>query len=161
MRHDVQSLTAMETHTEHDDPLGRAPVLSGLAGRDPFVVPDSFFDRFPNEVRTIILARKHRRSFFRTAWMYRAAIAIPSMALVAAVWWYAQRGPKHPGDQLASISIPSIDELSALEERDLLASIPSTELASLATVGIDLNDDELAAYVDHEGLDLTEYMLEP
>jgi hypothetical protein len=151
----------METHTEQDDPLGQAPLLSGLAGRDPFVVPDGFFDRFPNEVRTIILARKHRGSFFRSAWSYRAAIAIPSMALLAAVWWFAQRGPMDQGAHLASISIPSIDDLSAQEEGELLASIPSTQLASFATVGIDLNDDELAAYVEHEGLDLTEYMIEP
>lgn len=65
------------------------------------------------------------------------------------------------GAHLASISIPSIDDLSAQEEGELLASIPSTQLASFATVGIDLNDDELAAYVEHEGLDLTEYMIEP
>lgn len=143
-----------------EDLKHHAPTLAGLPARDPFVVSEGFFDRFPHEVQAVIAARaSHGSARYGALWLRRAALALPLIAILIMAWWSIRTEPGTT--ELAVISAPSVEGLSALEERDLLALLSDEDLNAMGTVAIDLDEDEMAAYVEHEGLDLTDYVTEP
>lgn len=152
----------MNDERENDELRRLAPTLFGASRQDPFVVPDDLFDRFPHEVQAAIVERGRRRGWSGLPVLVRRlVIALPVIAMLATAWWLFRTQSVPAGSEMAQISTPSLDDLSLLEEHDLLAALPDDELPSLSTVEIDLNDQELAAYVEHENIDLTEYALEP
>ena len=152
----------MNEERENEELQRMAPTLFGMPRQDPFVVSDDLFDRFPHEVQAAIVAREKQRGWSGLpVLMRRLAIALPVIAMLAAAWWLFRTPPTQVGNNMAQISTPSIDDLSLFEEHDLLAALSDEELPSLSTVELDLNDQELAAYVEREGIDITEYALEP
>lgn len=149
----------MERYDPHDDLKRIAPTLHGLDRRDPFVVPEGFFDRFPHDVQAAIAAGRQRKGWSaRPLFVRRIAVALPVAALLAGTWWGFQRNDGPVGPELAST--PSLDELTWSEEHDLLASIAEEDLPTLGTTTLELTDDELAAYIEHQDIDLTELIAE-
>jgi hypothetical protein len=150
----------MNDTNEPDDLKRSAPTLFGLPKADPFVVPEGFFDRFPHEVQGLVTAKKHRGSTW-SVWK-RVAIALPAMALLGLGVWWATR-PLHQPEHLDGITAASLTdgELDALGDDELAALteevIPLADLEQeLGQVGIRLNDDELIAYFEGEGVDMNE-----
>lgn len=150
----------MNAMNDPDDLKRSAPTLFGLPKADPFVVPEVFFDRFPHEVQGLVTAKQHRRSTW-SDWK-RVAIALPALALLGlGVWWAARPMPEP--DHLAALANASLtdgeldalgdDELAALTEEVMPLADPQQELGQ---VGIQLNDDELMAYFEGEGVDMNE-----
>jgi hypothetical protein len=150
----------MNDTNEPDDLKRSAPTLFGLPKADPFVVPEGFFDRFPHEVQGLVTAKKHRGVNW-SAWK-RTAIALPALALLGLGVWWATRPSPQP-DHLAALTGVSLTdgELDALGDDELAALteevIPLVEPEqALGQVGIRLNDDELIAYFEGEGVDMNE-----
>lgn len=149
----------MEHLNEADELKRSAPVLFGLPKTDPFVVPDGFFDRFPHEVQVLVVARTNSRPTWNL-WR-RMAIALPAIAIIAGGIWWMQRAPLTPTIaqvEVTPLTNAELDNLDDAEMRVLVEeSAPAPDAsADLGAVDLQLNDDEVLAYLDNEHADLTE-----
>lgn len=139
-------------HTNGPDELHDAPLLSKLRGSDPFVTPEEFFERFPQEVQQRI--RSHERGGwtlrpkFRPAWVIGTTV----MGLLMAVS-VLLREPTSPTLQ-AGEELPAMPDelvLDSWDDDQFLAEIVSEE-GTVTGVAHDLDAEELAAYIEHEEL---------
>ena len=148
----------MEPLNEHEELKRIAPTLYGMEKHDPFVVPDGVFDRLPHEVQAAIVARAYRSGCLALPVLVRRlGIALPVVALLTGAWWILHN---KPGTAVAELSTtPSLDELSWSEEHELLASLDE-QVPGMEVADIDLTDDELAAYLAYENIDLTDQLTE-
>lgn len=141
-------------HPNGPDDLRDAPLLSKLRGSDPFVTPEGFFERFPQEVQQRIHQRERAgwslRPAFRPAWVVGTTVA----ALVVTVFMVL-RDPVSPVLQAELTEEPVVmpDELvlDTWNADQLLAEIASEE-GTVTGVAHDLDTEELAAYLEHEEL---------
>lgn len=149
----------MEASNNNDELERIAPTLHRLQGRDPFMVPDGFFDRFPHEVQAAIVAREQLRGWAALPLLARRlAIALAVAAVLAGGWWIRNN---KPGTAIAQLSTtPCLDDLNWSEEHELLASLEE-DLPTMEAADIRLTDDEIAAYITHENIDLTDLLTEP
>lgn len=152
---------AMEDRHEHEELKRIAPTLFSMEQRDPFVVPDGFFERFPHEVQAAIAAREKGGGWAGLPVLVRRlAIALPVIALLAGAWWHFSRNIHRSA--IAELSTtPSLDDLSWLDEQDLLASLDDADLDAFGSADLELSEAELAAYLLHENVDITELITEP
>ena len=138
-----------------------APTLHGLPKVDPFVVPAGFFERFPHQVGDAIASRQGRRQGAWQPWM-RWAFALPALLLL--LWVGLRSLPGPAGEQVAQVAglqdtMP--DELSGLADVDLAAYVEEEAGAiDLAGVNVELNDEEMLAYIATEDIDLAELIIE-
>ncbi len=150
----------MNDPTGTDDLKRSAPTLFSLPKGDPFVVPEGFFDRFPHEVQHLVTA-KHGHGNVWSAWK-RFAYALPVIALLGLGLWWAIHPVEEPGPLAMPAAAPFTDgELDQLGDDELLAlSEDVTPLAdpaeAIGYVDIQLNDDELMAYLESNGADINE-----
>ena len=144
---------------EGNDPLNEAPMLRSLKGRpDPFVVPDGFFDRFPNVVQQSVAGKGSSLRSFGYKW---AALAIGITIAVMAIWWALPVKNGQADDPLAQLPIDiSPDELP-IDEYAIweIYTDPTTPL--FEDVSIVLDETELIAYLEHENIDVELLILEP
>lgn len=141
-------------HTNGPDELRDAPLLRKLRGSDPFVTPEGFFERFPQEVQQRIRSRERGRwslrAVFRPAWVIGATV----IALILTVF-LVLREPTAPLLQAELTEERAVmpDELvlDTWNTDQLLAEIASEE-GSVIGVAHDLDAEELAAYIEHEEL---------
>ncbi len=145
----------MDHGTENDDLERIAPMLSRIPRTDPFVLPEGFHDRFAQEVQ----ARLPRASTaaVRHTWLRRAAFALPVLAALLAVWWMLRPPAPNAIAPTAAVAVPATEAVAALED-DLLHDLSTAELADLAPApeAPALTPDELAAYYDLTGTDVTD-----
>ena len=141
-------------HTNGPDELRDAPLLSKLRGSDPFVTPEGFFERFPQEVQQRIRSRERGRwslrPVFRPAWV----IATLMVAVVVTVFM-VMREPTAPDLQAElteePATMPDELDLDSWDDDQLLAEIVSEE-GTVTGVAHDLDAEELAAYIEQEEL---------
>ena len=139
-------------HPNGPDELCDAPLLSKLRGSDPFVTPEGFFERFPQEVQQRIRQRERGgwslRPVFRPSWV----IGTTALGLVVAVF-VLLREPTSPALQAQEEHPVMPDELvlDTWNADQLLAEIASEE-GTVSGVAHDLDTEELAAYIEHEEL---------
>lgn len=141
-------------HSNGPDELRDAPLLSKLRRSDPFVTPEGFFERFPQEVQQRIRQRERAawslRPVFRPAWVIGTTV----IALILTVF-LVLREPTTPLLQAELTEEPAVmpDELvlDTWNTDQLLAEIASEE-GSVSGVAHDLDAEELAAYIEHEEL---------
>ena len=153
----------MEPLNDHEELERNAPILFGIPKTDPFAVPDGFFERFPHEVQARIVAQNNTRSSWQ--WWKRMAVALPVVVLLAgAIWWSQQTAPVENSlatTQFAPLPDADLDEL---DDNDLLALalVPDAQDAQpeLGNVNVNLNDNELLAYLENENADLDELITE-
>ncbi len=150
----------MNDPTASDDMKRSAPTLFGLPKTDPFVVPEGFFDRFPHEVQGLLTARRPNDGL-RSVWK-RVAMALPVVALLGLGSWWALRPAQLPMPVYSIATAPLNDgELDQLNDDELLAltedvSPLADPAEAMGQVEIQLNDDELIAYLDGAGVDYNE-----
>lgn len=151
----------MNDRHENEELERIAPTLSAREPRDPFVVPEGFFDRFPHEVQAAIAARARRRGWAGLPVpVRRLAFALPLIALLVGTWWYFNtEGDSTPIAELSTT--PSLEELSWSDQEYLLASLEEEGFATAAFTDVELTEAELAAYLMHENVDITELITEP
>ena len=147
-------------HLDDLNELARtAPTLHGLPKVDPFVVPDGFFERFPHAVGDAIAARERRVSGGWRPWM-RWALAVPAVALLV---WAGLRagGSDRASDGLAELPVLTSDELVEITDADVMAYLEEGGgTIDLEQVDVDLNDDEMLAYLATQDVDITELITE-
>jgi hypothetical protein len=150
----------MDPLTDNDDWKRDAPHLAGLPKADPFSVPDGFFDRFPHQVQAAIVAQEQTTTSAQP-WWKRLSIALPIVALMGLAVWMLMRDT--PVAEVPAVAVtPLTDgELDAMDDHELLAAFDETDAEEitpedLGGVVIDLNDDELLAYLEHEDTDLAD-----
>ncbi len=150
----------MERLNENEELKGIAPFLAGLPEADPFVAPDGFFERFPHQVQAAIAAQQPAAAP-AWSWWKRISIALPIIALVGLGTWFlvSNNAPVEPVE--VAVTPLSDSELQAMDDTDILAAfdLEDTEEITaddLGGVDIDLNDDELLAYLEIEDTDISE-----
>lgn len=151
----------------HDDNSTRAQgpsFLETLPTADPFVVPELFFERFPHEVQAALLHRRSARTNVWHSWK-KLAFALPVAAIAILglrIWLTNDTASTAPIE--VTVTPLTEDELSALGENELLTLLendPTTlDPTGLGNVDIDLEEEELFAYLESEHTDLTELIIE-
>lgn len=141
-----------------------APTLHAVPRKDPFLVPDSFFEHFPHQVQAAITRQDQRSSRTWSPWK-RLALAFPVLALLGLGIWWITRPPAVIADAAMAIVPLSDEELDLMDEEDVLAALDgsaatSTSTTDLGQVDLQLNDDELLTYLETEGADLTDLIIE-
>lgn len=141
----------MNENHEHEELKRLAPTLHRLKGRDPFVVPDGFFERLPHAIQASLVEQEASASTWGI-WSRRAVWALPvCAALVVAVFWAMPKETEVDGPALAESQHVVWDEFDASE-------IPATWYADAPGLGattLELNDSEWLAYWEEQGsLDL-------
>jgi len=139
---------------EHDlqDELRDAPLLKGVRGNDPFVVPEGFMDRFPHQVQQAAtpMPRTVGAAWERARWYWPAGIAIGMLAVLFIL--------RHPGTDPGAT--PLAEELIDPYELGLLGSDDASTLLleadgpTLADVYLPVTDDELLGYIASEEIAL-------
>lgn len=152
----------MERSDEMDELKHLAPTLHGLKRTDPFTVPDGFFERFPHQVQAAIVERKRSSAPAWTWWM-RAAIALPVVALAVTGLWMLRTQQPDATAQPVAVTPLTDRELDALDDAEVLAAFDlsrTNELTDedLGAVDLQLNEDELLAYLENE--DITDLIVE-
>lgn len=154
----------MKPNDDSTSPAQGPSFLDTLPRTDPFVVPEVFFDRFPHVVQAAIVQRQPAGATVWFSWK-KLAFALPVAAVAVLglrTWLKNTPVPTAPID--VAVSPLTEDELSALGENELLTLLendPSTlDPTDLGNVDIDLDEEELFAYLESEQTDLTELIIE-
>ncbi|MCB9166435.1 MAG: hypothetical protein H6595_03055 [Flavobacteriales bacterium] len=135
-----------------------SPLLHGIPRTGPFEVPQGFFDRFPHEVQQQITARPANR------WpllLRRAGIALPIAAMLAVVLWYFTTTPDPGTDTIAIVdttTAPNVDDLLLLDDDATFAALAVEDPQAALGSAPDLTDEEIVAYFEDEGTDITELL---
>lgn len=147
--------TPMKELNDNKELQRSAPTLFGLPKQDPFVVEDSFFQRFPHEVQALASKSAQTPAF---TWLKRAAVALPAVALVL----FAVFSLRGPGTSVASAPVTEEALISAASEQfdteTILANVPAEDWPVFDSVTVQLTPTEALAYVDQHDIDLTEYL---
>ena len=148
----------MEPRNAHDE-LKDAPTLRAMPKVDPFVVPEGFFERFPQQVQARIA--KPQGSFARLWRVFteappalRLAGITAVVALVAGVVYFNLTNAPEQAPTIAQINVePNEIDLDAIDDADLFAMIDE-EPEPMTQVGADLSTEEMEAYLENENLPL-------
>ena len=138
------------------DELMDAPLLRSIPQHDPFVVPDGFFDRFPQAVQERIAAQAPISWSDRLAAMLRPRVVVGSLAAIAIVATTWMLRPAAPSGSTISLGVAVEPEEVLSNEVDdelLFAALNSNE-PLLDAVDLPLSDAELEAYLENEELPL-------
>lgn len=142
---------------DNNDELRDAPTLRGIPKVDPFVVPDGFFDRFPQQMQQRIAAEQARRARWSMGlpmWTVKPAFGALALVAVVVLAWalWPSTDPAIAPTQLAAYETP--DHLTDdLEAEDIYAAL-SADDPLLAEADLGLTNEELAEYIDREELPL-------
>jgi hypothetical protein len=137
-----------------------APFLAGLPKADPFAVPDGFFERFPHQMQAAITTPRHSPGF-AWSWWKRLAIALPVLALVGLGIWMLSGGDGHVEPATVAVTPLTDGELDAIDDNEIFAAFDDTDADDMTAedfgeVALQLNDDELLAYLENEDADITD-----
>lgn len=150
----------MGTEHETDDLKRLAPTLASLPKVDPFMVPEGFFERFPHQVQARVT--RSRPTPGLASWVKRLAFALPVVAALVGAWWVFR------GDdaelQAVAVVIPaaSVDDLELLDHPEAFAELAEENAAveALPATSLELNDEELAVWLENESTDPSELIAE-
>lgn len=142
---------------DNNDELRDAPTLRSIPKVDPFVVPDGFFDSFPQLMQQRIAdehARKARWSLSLPEWVVKPAFGVLAMAAVAALVWtcWPAADPVTEPVQLSAYETPE-HVTDDLEADDIYAALSAND-PLLAEADLAFTDEELAEYIEREELPL-------
>lgn len=141
--------------TYGEDLAREAPLLSSLPKSDPFLVEPGFFERFPHEVQA--LASKPARAYW-PLWIRRAAMALPAAALVLFTLHSLRPEAGQPTDGLPDENELIYSLSGQLSTDEILDGATAEEWPEFGTVTIELTPEEALAYVDHNQIDLNDYL---
>lgn len=154
----------MDHLTDNEELKRDAPFLAGLPKADPFAVPDGFFERFPHQVQAVITAQRPAPGF-TWSWWKRLAIALPVVALACLGAWMLTDGDGSVDPPSVAVTPLTDGELDAIDDNEIFAAFDDSDASditaeNLGEVALQLNDDELLAYLENEDADITELITE-
>ncbi len=138
------------------DDLKDAPLLRSIPQHDPFVVPDGFFDRFPQTVQARIAAQQPTSWSDRLVAMLRPRVwvgAVAVLAIVATTWSLWPTGTPS-ATSAHGVAIEPEELLSTDVDDELLFAALASDEPLLDAVDLPLSDTELEAYLENEELPL-------
>lgn len=144
---------------ERHDELNDSPILRSIAKQDPFVTPDGFFDRFPQDVQQRIQTGTKRSTWFSTAPWPRFAIGSLAAMLIAAVVWSVW--PATPVNMDSFASAEPEELLDAGVDEEILFAALAQEEDLMEPVALPDDDAEVLAYLENEDLPLDQLIEDP
>lgn len=142
---------------DNNDELRDAPTLRSIPKVDPFVVPDGFFDRFPQQMQQRIAAehvRGTRWSWGLPIWAVKPAFGALTLFAVIILAWTLWPTKDTAVDSAQLATYETLDHVTDdLEADDIYAAL-STDDPLLAEADLGLTGDELAEYIEREELPL-------
>lgn len=141
--------------TVEEDLGAEAPRLSRLSKEDPFVVPERFFQHFPQQVADARIAAAQRPALV----LRILRPALPAAALLAlALWWNHRTTEKPPGTLPALSPQEFVAYTTLTDERDwdLLDEGHETDWEN---VDVHLTTDEFLAYAEARQINIEELIL--
>ncbi|MCB9170642.1 MAG: hypothetical protein H6597_07840 [Flavobacteriales bacterium] len=135
-----------------------APLLHGIPRTDPFEVPQGFFDRFPHQVQQQVTARPAGRWPLQ---LRRAVIALPLVAVLAVLIRYFALDHAPSENMVAAVdttTAPTVDDLLLLDDDGTFAALAEEDPQAALGSAPDLTDEEIVAYFEDEGTDITELL---
>jgi hypothetical protein len=146
----------MNDQGEQDDLRTIAPTLHRLKGGEPFVVPESFFDRFPHTVQTRVVARgDHRWRSILAPWTWRLAAA--GMAAVLVVFsihlFRTSEGTTHSAPSMVHHTDAEEQLLHQWTDLEVMELLATTD-GAVWEPGSGFTPTELERYLEHEELDI-------
>lgn len=149
----------MEPETDINELRQVAPRLANIRKEDPFRVSDGFFEQFPHRVQAMAVDKRTSRT---GAWMKRMAIALPLVATVAVCTHLLRRETgSAPVINITAEEAARLLPNGTVSIQEILSTAEPSDWPDLGAVTMQLTPDEAAAYVDREGIDLTNLILEP
>lgn len=149
----------MEPETDINELRQVAPRLANIRKEDPFRVPDGFFGQFPHRVQAMAVAKRTPRT---SVWMKRMAIALPLVATVAVCTHLLRMETgSAPMINITADEAARLLPTGTASIQEILSTAEPSDWPDLGAVTMQLTPDEAAAYVDREGIDLTNLILEP
>ncbi|HQV52358.1 MAG: hypothetical protein IPI00_03445 [Flavobacteriales bacterium] len=149
------SNTMQNDHSKNE--FNDAPLLRSIPKQNPFVVPNGFFEQFPHQVQSHIVAAKAQGS--APAWSRLlskpALIGSISMILMALLSWWIWK----PTDQAPEIAQQKIAQeaeilvVEDLDDQDLSALFANSD-NTMADVDLSMDDEVLIDYLENENLSL-------
>lgn len=138
------------------DDLKDAPLLRSIPQHDPFVVPDGFFDRFPQTVQAGIAAQTSASWSDRLAAVLRPRVVIGSLAglAIVATTWTLWPSEISDGTAALGVAVEPEEVLSTEVDDELLFAALMSDEPLLDAVDLPLSDTELEAYLENEELPL-------
>jgi hypothetical protein len=140
----------------HDqNELHDAPGLANLRKNDPFVVPEGFFEQFPQRVqqRVALSERKGLQPFTMAKWTWYGAAALTMLAIgLYFLQPPAPTGPSLSDHAAAGLNVAQEElDLDSWNDHDLYAALNEGHDQAPSMVS-GLDSDEVAAYIEHEEL---------
>lgn len=138
------------------DELKDAPLLRSIPRYDPFVVPDGFFERFPQTIQARIAAQRPSSWTDQLALLLRPRVAIGSLAvlaIVATIWTLWPSGTS-TGTAALGAAVEPEEVLSTEVDDELLFAALASDEPLLDAVELPFSDTELEAYLENEELPL-------
>ncbi len=148
----------MEPRSTHDE-LKDAPTLRVIPKVDPFVVPEGFFDRFPQQVQARIakpegIFAKLWRGITEAPPALRVAGLTAVVAIITGAVYFNLPNAPYQAPAIARFTMePNEIDLDAIDDADLFAMIDD-EPEMMTQVGADLSTEEMEAYLESENLPL-------
>jgi len=138
------------------DELKDAPLLRGIPEHDPFVVPNGFFDRFPQTVQARIAAQQPKAWSDRIAALLRPRVVVGGLAFLAvlATTWTLWPSIAPAGTVALGAAVEPEEVLSTDLDDELLFAALASDQPLLDAVDLALSDTELQAYLENEELPL-------
>ena len=138
------------------DDLKDAPLLRSIPQHHPFVVPDGFFDRFPQTVQARIGAQQPTSWSDRLATLLRPRVVVGCLAVLAVVatTWTLWPSRTSAGTTELGGTVEPEEVLNNEVDDELLFAALMSDEPLLDPVDLPLSDDELEAYLENEELPL-------
>ena len=149
--------------TERNEPneLSEAPQLRAIPKVDPFVVPEGFFERFPQQVKAEATRERMPWALFGPPLRLARLAGVLTLVAVAVLAW---KNWSTPVDMRTAMTEPTLEtDLLAMEElsSDQLYSLMAEDPAPFTHVDPELGADQLIAYLEEEDLPLDILVEEP
>ncbi|MBX2972574.1 MAG: hypothetical protein KF797_05690 [Flavobacteriales bacterium] len=146
----------MQQHDEHDELTG-APTLRSLPRKNPFVVPEGFFDRFPHAVQQQAIEAQRTAGrgwhlFGRVPPTRLVLGGVAALAVAIASWTFWPASPDEPG--IAEVPWTSEELLHGGYDVELLYTELHPDLVEMDVVALPDDDATVLAYLEGQNLPL-------
>jgi len=130
----------METNSAHKKPFK----LDNISKKEPFSVPDGYFDRLPTIIQTKAIESTNKKEAFKPIGLLR--LAIPSLLILIVVGYFGYKYQNNTENKNSKIEL-------------MLAEVSTTEMVNYLDQ-TDLSSDDFLELVSFEGEQIDDFSYE-